>query len=119
MPVSKTVYEGSSPSGPANFNKTGVFIMQKNNDKYNGVNILSYGVGVPFQGRIIKEWIVWHMTHDCGQKTKMANSMKKYLSIDDDVLYCLLKNDYHSAENFGEYYVQKYTSSLVCRATCS
>lgn len=78
--------------------------------KYNGVNILSYGTRIPFQGRTIKEWIVWHIAHNCGQKTKMAKSMKKYLNIDDNSLYCLLKNNYHSAKNYKEYYVQKYSN---------
>lgn len=77
-------------------------------EQYPGRNILSYGVGVPFLGSEIKVWIRWHMEHACGMKTKMANAMKKYLDIDDNTWYCLLKNDYHSAENFEQYYVQRY-----------
>lgn len=76
-------------------------------EHYSGRNILSYALGTPFSGKEIKNWIQWHMTHKCGEKTKMASAMKDYLNIEDNVQYCLSKNTYHSAENFGKYFVIK------------
>lgn len=78
-----------------------------NSEHYNGRNILSFEQDTPFSGSEIKSWILWHMSHDRGMKTKVAGKMKKYLTIHDDVEYCIVKNLYRSS-NFDRYFVMRY-----------
>ena len=74
---------------------------------YTEKNILSYGPGTVFKGSEIKAWIRYHINHDCGKKTQMANKMKEYLNIDDNADYVLVKCTYSSCESYGNYLVER------------
>lgn len=81
---------------------------------YIGKNILSYSPKTIFKGSEIKAWIRYYINHDCGKKTKMANRMKKYLNIDDNADYTLIKCTYSSCASYGDYLVERAEKHKEC-----
>lgn len=88
-------------------------MMSNSNEKYDGLNILSYKPGTIFTGKEIKDWINWHLEHENSHK-KVAKKLKKYLNIEDDLHYFLSKGDYRSSASYGQYIVVRYQYPEVC-----
>ena len=59
-------------------------------------NILSYSDKHIFKGSEIKEWIVYHTTHETSLSSE-ARKMQKFLNIDDDGDYFVTKGDYQAS----------------------
>ena len=69
-------------------------------------NILSFSPGTAIKGKVIKEWINYHINNQTSH-TKDAMRMKKYLDIDDDSLYTISKGNYMASER--SFMVKKVT----------
>ena len=74
-------------------------------NKQNMKNILSYQ-DAKFSGKEIKDWIKYH-TENQTSHTHIAKDMRKYLNIDDNTMYKLVKGTYESSASYNKYLVEK------------
>ena len=73
-------------------------------------NILSYVGEHAFTGKEIKEWIIYNLKNNTS-KTNVAHHMKKYLNIEDDELYVIVKNTYSSCAEYNKFELIKVTKN--------
>ena len=73
-------------------------------------NILSYVNDHAFTGKEIKEWIVYNLKNNTS-KSNIAYHLKKYLNIDDNEYYVIVKNTCESCAEYNKFELVRVTKN--------